>query len=411
MKAEIVSVGTEILLGHTLDTNSGTIAKTLPQIGIDLYFTSQVDDNLGRIVNTIRQAWQRSDLIVVTGGLGPTEDDLTREAIATALGENSYVDPDLEQDLLTFMNRHGISFSENNMKQAMLIPSARPIANPRGTAPGWWVERDGRIIVAMPGVPAEMDLMWTQQVTPQLAMLGDASVLFIRVLKITGLSEARVDEVISPIVKHSEPRVSIYAKPDGVHLYLAAKGADRSEARRQIEPVEKGLRRILGDRIWGTDDDTLERTIGRIMDRRGLSLASMESCTGGLFASTVTDTAGSSSYFRVGHVAYTLDAKRSLGVRPELIRKYGAVSKEVAIDMARATREREETDIGVGITGVAGPEPLEGKEPGIVHIGICAGESVRSKTCSHYQDRATTKARTVTAAMALLLDVLRLPTG
>ena len=411
MKAEIVSVGTEILFGHTLDTNSSLIAKTLPQIGIDLCFASQVDDNLDRIVNTIRQAWQRSDLTVMTGGLGPTEDDLTREAIATALGEKSHVDPDLEQNLLTFMNRHGTSFSENNVKQAMLIPSARPIANPRGTAPGWWVERDGRIIVAMPGVPVEMDLMWTQQVTPRLAMLGDPNSLFIRVLKITGISEARVDEMISPLVKCSKPRIGIYAKPDGVHLHLTAKGTDRGEAHRQIEPVEEGIRSILGDRIWGTDDDTLERTVGQIMDQRGLSLSSMESCTGGLFASTITDAPGSSAYFRGGHVAYTLDAKRSLGVRPELIRKHGSVSKEVAIDMARATREREETDIGVGITGVAGPEPLEGKEPGIVHIGICAGESVWSKTRSHYQDRATTKAHTVTTALALLLDALRIPTG
>src|SRR3990170_104611 len=198
MKAEIISVGTEILLGEILDTNSRYLAARLPPLGIDLYYISKVGDNLNRLAGTIGRAHERSDLVLITGGLGPTEDDLTREAIALALDEEMFVDADTEQRLRAFFAARGFPFPERNVKQAMLIPSAQAIPNPRGTAPGWWVEKDGRIIVAMPGPPPELERMWEVEVAPRLAQLGTGEVIISRTLKTIGIGEGHLDDTPGP---------------------------------------------------------------------------------------------------------------------------------------------------------------------------------------------------------------------
>ena len=402
VKAEIISVGTEILLGEILDTNSHYIAARLPALGIDLYHMSKVGDNLDRLTETIRRAWERSHLTIISGGLGPTEDDLTREAIAQALGEELYVDKGIEANLRRFFASRGLSFPEGNVKQALLIPSARAIPNPRGTAPGWWAERDGRIVVAMPGVPTEMERMWEVEVAPALAQRATGAVLLRRTLKTIGLGEGHVDDMVSPLLKSTNPTIGVYAKADGVHLRLAAKAESVEAAGQLIEPVEAELRRILGPAVWGADDDTLEGVVGQMLKEQGLWLATMESSTGGLLASTITDVPGSSEYFKGGYVAYTAEAKISLGVDPELIAGQGVVSAEVALDMARAARQRAEADIGVGVTGVAGPDRLEDKPPGTMHIAVDDGASPQSISYAFYQGRAATKRRAVTSALALV---------
>jgi nicotinamide-nucleotide amidase len=403
MKAEIISIGTEILLGEILDTNTQYIASRLPALGIDLYYTSVVGDNLRRLVEVIGRAWERSDLVLATGGLGPTEDDLTREAIAQVLGEEPAIDPELERGLREIFARLGIPMPERNVKQAALIPSARAIPNPRGTAPGWRVERDGRIIVAMPGPPTEMQRMWEAEVAPELERRSPGAVLAVRTLKTTGIGEAAVDEMVSPLLKSSNPSIGVYSRADGIHLRIAAKAANTEEARRLIEPVEEEARRILGRAVWGADDDTLERAVGAMLRERDLTLSTMESCTGGLLASTITDVPGSSDYYKGGLVSYATEMKIAWGVDREVIAEHGVISAECAEAMARAARERLGADVGIGVTGVAGPDPQEDKPVGTVHITVAVGEKP-PRTVSYVfpQGREAVKRRAVTTALALL---------
>lgn len=398
MRAEIISVGTELLLGEIIDTNSSYIAGQLPTLGIDLYWISQVGDNLGRLAEALRHAWERSDLIITTGGLGPTEDDLTREAIAQMLGEEMRVDPALEQELRSFFQRRGAEMPVRNIKQATLIPSARAIPNPRGTAPGWWVEREGRIIVAMPGPPAEMQYMWETHVAPQLHRRTGAVIIHSRTLKTTGIGEAMVDEIVDSLLSSTNPTLAIYAKEDGIYLRLTAKAGSKAQAEELIAPMEAHLRTILGDSVWGADDETLSSHIGNLLKERGLTLATMESCTGGLLANTITDTPGSSDYFKGGVVSYINEVKIAWGVSPDLIAQHGAVSTEVAQAMASAVRQRLGTDIGVGITGVAGPDELEGKPPGTVHIAVDDGVHKRAIAANYRPGRLTVKRMATTSA-------------
>jgi nicotinamide-nucleotide amidase len=406
MKAEIISIGTEILLGELLDTNANYLAARLPALGIDLYWTTQVGDNLDRLTEVFRRAWERSDLTLATGGLGPTEDDVTREAIAAALDEPLSVQPDLEAQLRTFFASRGLVMPERNVKQAALIASSRAIPNPRGTAPGWWVERQGRILVAMPGPPPELERMWEAEVAPRLAELVGGGVIVSRTLKTAGIGEGTIDEMVSPLLKSTNPTIGVYAKADGVHLRLTAKAATAEEARSLIAPTEEEARRILGQAIWGADDDTLEGAVGGLLEEQGLTLATMESCTGGLLATTITDVAGSSAYFKGGFVAYTAEMKVALGVDTELVARHGVVSAEVAQDMARACRRRLGADFGVGITGVAGPDPLEGKAPGTIHIGLDDGAAPQAVSYAFAQGRAAVRRRAVTTALALLRRAL-----
>ncbi|HEY5002209.1 MAG TPA: molybdopterin-binding protein, partial [Ktedonobacteraceae bacterium] len=213
MRAEILSCGTELLLGHITDTNATYLAQSLAPLGIDLYFVSQVGDNQERIVGTLRRAWERSDLIIMTGGLGPTEDDLARESISALLGETMQVDPELATDLRAKFAQMGVQMPESNMKQATLIPSAQVLLNPIGSAPGWWVEQNGRIIVAMPGVPREMYRMWQEQAIPRLQPLLGGSI-FTRILRVTGLGESTVEERVGSLLHRTNPTIATYAKDD-----------------------------------------------------------------------------------------------------------------------------------------------------------------------------------------------------
>jgi nicotinamide-nucleotide amidase len=407
VKAEIIAIGTEILLGEIIDTNSAHIAQQLPELGIDLFYKTVVGDNRQRIVETFERAWGRSDLIITTGGLGPTEDDMTREGIAALLGEEPAVDPALERRLRAWFEGRGYPMPESNIKQAWLIPSARTLDNPRGTAPGWWVERDGRVIVSMPGVPPEMERMWANEVRPELERRSDGQVLVTRTIKTVGIGEGTVDEMAKHLYSTPDIGIGTYARADGVHLRIGAKGVTREDAWRKIAPVEEEMRRIFGNAIWGADDDTLEGAIGAMLLDRRETLSSMESCTGGLLASTLTDTPGAGDYFRGGIVTYWTDLKIESGVDPAVIEEFGVISQETAKAMAQAVREHLRTGWGIGITGVAGPEPQEGKNPGTVHIGVAGpGGEVGVISMSMNQGRAAVKRRAVTTALLLLRRAL-----
>ena len=406
MKAEIISIGTELLLGEITDTNSAYLASQLPLLGIDLHFISTVGDNQQRLVNILRQAWQRSDVIITTGGLGPTQDDITREAIAEMFQEQITIDSALVRKFQDLFSYYKLEMPQSNIKQAAVIPSAQIIHNPRGTAPGWWIERDNRIIVTMPGPPNEMQLMWTKEIMPRLRQKMEGAVIASRTLKTFGLSEAKVDELVSSYLSDKNPTLAIYAKIDGVHLRITAKAREMSEAQELIAHREADIRAILGDYTWGVDSDTVESVVGALLSSKSLSLAVMESSTGGLLANIITNVPGSSTYFRGGLVAYSNEAKVTFGVSRQLISQYGAISAEVAEAMATIVREKLGADIGVSITGVTGPTEIEGKPIGTVFIGIDNAQSRRSFARNYPGNPLQMKRRAATSALFELKKVL-----
>ncbi len=375
MRAEIISCGTELLLGHITDTNATYLAQSLASLGIDLYFVSQVGDNQGRIVETLRRAWERSDLVIVTGGLGPTEDDLARESISAMLGETMRVDPGLEAELRGLFATRNVFMPERNIKQATLIPSAQALANPLGTAPGWWVEKDGHIIVAMPGVPREMYRMWEQEVIPRLAPCT-GGLIFTRLLRVWGLGESAVEERLDSVIHSNNPTVATYAKSDAIDVRVTAKAETREQAEQQVAVMEMHVRQILRHYVFGVDKDTLQSVVGKHLTERRQSLAVMESLTGGLLSSRITDVPGSSNYFVGGLVTYSTELEARMGVPREILEQYGAISEETARAMAHAVRERLRVDYGLGITGVAGPGKQEDKPAGTVHIAIEGPEGI-----------------------------------
>jgi nicotinamide-nucleotide amidase len=407
MKAEVISIGTELLLGQITDTNAPYLASQLPQLGIDLYWISQVGDNRARLVEALKRAYDRSDLIIASGGLGPTEDDVTREAMADLLGEELSIDPDAERWIRSIFDKLGYEMPERNLRQAQLIPSARTVANPLGTAPGWWVEHESKTILALPGPPSEMKRMWEFEIRPVLERRLGGEIIVSRTIKTLGLGEAKVDELVSPLLASANPTLAVYAKLDGIHLRLTAKNRAQAKAEEAIAGAEGRLEEILGDTIWGHDEETLEGLVGGMLRQRGLTLATMESCTGGLLANIITDVPGSSDYFMGGLVAYTAEMKAAFGVDRALLAEHGTVSAEVAQAMADAARGKLGVDIGVGITGVAGPSEIEGKPVGTVHIAIASERGGISLSVRYPPRREDVKRRAAYSTLFKLRQLLR----
>ncbi len=406
MKAEIISIGTELLLGEITDTNASFLAAELPALGIDIYWISQVGDNQARLVKALRRAWQRSDLILTTGGLGPTADDITREAIAEVLGERLKGDPALERELRDFFTRLRREMPLTNLKQATIIPSAQAIPNPSGTAPGWWVENDGRIIAAMPGPPREMQPMWREAILPRLRQKTGGAIIVPKTLKTFGLAEARVAEMIALQLSSANPTLGVYAKTDGIHLRLAAKAQSQEEAEAMIAQLEVQLNQILGEHIWGADDDTLEKIVGRQLAEKKLSLAVMESYTGGLLAAALSGCPEAAPYFKGGLVTVSDEARVACGVDYRLIAEYGGESAELAPTMAEAARSRLGAAVGLGVTGVDEPDTVTAKTFGTYHIGMVTGQKRQLATGSYPGDRARVRYWVVAAALFELWRVL-----
>jgi len=402
MRAEILSCGTELLLGQITDTNATYLAQSLSALGIDLYFVSQVGDNQGRIVDTLRRAWERSDLIIMTGGLGPTEDDLARESISALLGETMQVDPALEAELRRMFATRRSDMPERNVKQATLIPSAKALPNPRGTAPGWWVEKDRRIIVAMPGVPREMYRMWEQEAIPRLKPYT-GGLIFTRILRVSGLGESSVEERLDSFLHGNNPTLATYAKSDAIDVRITAKADTSEEAERLVTEMEVRVRQVLGHHVFGTDKDTLQSVVGDLLLSSNQSLAVMESLTGGLLSSTITDVPKSSQYFIGGVAAYSAKFKEQMGVPYQIIEQYGTISEETARAMAHAIRERLDADYGLGVIGVAGPDQQEGKPVGTIHIAVEGPQGVVTAMGPGWRgNREDNKRYAVLAALNLL---------
>jgi competence/damage-inducible protein CinA-like protein len=319
MRAELLSIGTELLLGHIVDTNSAYLAGRLADLGIDLYWMSTVGDNLGRATDVVRRALDRSDLVVCTGGLGPTEDDLTREAIAAAIGETPQVDPDLDRELREWFARRGVAMPDRNRKQAWLVPGARALVNPLGTAPGWLLEKDGRRLVAMPGVPREMIRMWEHEVEP---LLRQAAPIRSRTLKLLGIGESAVEEALGQLVRSTSPTVATYAKADGVHVRVTDRDADIAARDSRIDAMEREIRSRLGGYVWGADADTLGTAIGQRLVACGWRLWTGESITGGELARVLSEADTQGAWYGGGAV---LVAAGEAELRGEAARAQGDV--------------------------------------------------------------------------------------
>lgn len=370
MKGEIMSVGTELLLGQLVDTNAPYLAQSLSTLGIDVFWISQVGDNQSRMVDALRRGWERSDLIVISGGVGPTGDDLTRESIAELMGEEMVVQPELENELRAFFARRGRNMPERNVKQATLIPSAEALLNPIGTAPGWWVEKDGHAIVAMPGVPHEMKRMWEVEVLPRLAKMAGTGVILSRTLKVLGMGESWVEEELKELTYSENPTLATYAKQDGIHVRISAKAETTETAEALVADVEAKARRILGDLIYGVDDQSVPEAVVSLLDRRGLTLGTMEASTAGQLSSSLAGGDPVGQHFLGGLVAYSPSLLVGMGVDGEAISKHGAVSEEAARAMATAARAATHADVGLSVVCGMEDGAESGQRLGVVFCAV-----------------------------------------
>ncbi len=378
MRAEIIAVGTELLLGQIVDTNGAYLARRLAELGIDLYFAQTVGDNHARIQDAVRLALSRADLILMTGGLGPTEDDLTVAALAQALGEDLVRHDAIADQIRLFFEKRGRVPTTSVYKQALLPRSARPIPNTRGTAPGVHLERDGRMIFMMPGVPFEMEGMMEGYVIPYLRARSGSTLIGSRVLRVTGEGESSVEQRIVDLTRGTMPSIAPYAKLGEVHLRLTAKGTP-DEVRRALNTGEGLVRERLGDLVYGVDEQTLEEVVASLLTERHLRVAVAESCTGGLIAQRLTNIPGSSGYFLGGVIAYSNESKiQMLGVDPSLMETHGAVSAAVAEALAAGIRHRTHADLGLSATGIAGPAGGTPEKPiGLVFLGLADSHGTR----------------------------------
>jgi nicotinamide-nucleotide amidase len=373
VNCEVLAIGTELLLGQIVDTNSAWIGEQLAEAGIDSFEHRHVGDNLGRMGQALRELVDRSDAVVVCGGLGPTPDDMTRQAIAEVMGVDLERRDDLVEWVSALFTSRGREMPENNLRQCDIPIGAEPILNPVGTAPGIKAPVGDKVVYAVPGVPYEMQLMISEYVLPDLlARSGQQGAIVSRSLKTWGTSESGLAEMIAHRVDaQTNPTIAFLARGiEGLIVRITAKAPTPEEARALIEPEEQALREILGDLVFGVDDETMETVVLGLLRKRGLTLGLAESLTGGLVASRLVSVPGTSDVLKGGVVAYMTDVKRSvLGVTAESV-----VSSECAAQLAAGARRVFDADVGLGVTGVAGPEEQEGQPPGTVFFGLAFGD-------------------------------------
>lgn len=408
LRAEIVSVGTELLMGQTVDTNAASLGGALADLGIALYRRTTVGDNRERLLAALRAALTENDIIFTIGGLGPTMDDITRDVLAEAMGDTLHRDEDIARHLTAFFRSRNIPMVESNLRQAMVPDHGRALDNPNGTAPGLLFEKDGKIGIALPGPPNEFLPMLANEVVPYLREKTGTATIFSRVLRICNMGESSVEDCVKDLMTSSNPTVAPYAKTGEVHLRVSARGEDRAAAERMVEERVREIEARLGDHLYAYDEETLEGAVVRLLTERARTLATAESCTGGLLSKRITDVPGSSAVFLGGAVTYSNEAKMDLvAVSPDLLAEYGAVSEPVAEAMAQGARGRFLADYGVGITGVAGPGGGTTEKPvGLVYIALAAEDRVRVERAQFRGSRQDIRARSAQGALVMLRDAL-----
>src|SRR5919199_1163886 len=405
LTAEIIAIGSELLTPTRSDTNSLWLTDQLNQIGIEVKLKTVVGDDDARLEEAIKDALRRSRVLITTGGLGPTEDDITRKIAARAMGRRLQLDEKVLAHIRAMFMRWGRAMPEINARQAMIIEGAEVLDNPNGSAPGMYVEHEGRSVVLLPGPPRELKPMFESQVKARLAAkAGDVRVVR-RVLRVSGLGESAVDEKIAPVYRqYANPQTTILFNRSEIEIHLTAQGKTEQEAELLLDGLAGQIEERLGDAIFAFRGETMEEIVGLRLAVNGFTLAVAESCTGGLVAERITEVPGSSVYFREGVITYSNDAKvRSLGVDSELILKHGAVSSEVAEAMAEGVRQRADTDFGLSATGIAGPNGgTEEKPVGLVYIALSDDAHTEHRKLMLPGDRHLIRWRASQAALDLL---------
>ncbi|MGI6343750.1 MAG: competence/damage-inducible protein A [Bacillota bacterium] len=403
MIAEIIAVGTELLLGQIVNTNAQFLSQELAALGISVYFQTVVGDNPARLGQTLRQALGRSDLVILTGGLGPTRDDLTRETVADVLGRPLTFQEDLWEAIRARMLHSG-QIPENNKRQAWVPEGAVPLHNPNGTAPGLVIREGEQLVALLPGPPREMQPMFTNELRPLLLEMIGQGVIYSRSLHVIGIGESRLEEQIADLIEQqTNPTLALYAHNGEVEIRITAQAEDDCAAQAAIAPLQAEIEHRLGDAVFGYDRTTLPEVLGELLRRQRRTITVAESCTGGLISSAITSVPGSSDYYERGFVTYSNQAKADLlGVSPETLARHGAVSEECAREMARGARSAAGADIAVAVTGIAGPSGGTPEKPvGTVYIAIVgpAGEQVHRLALRG--DRQRIQERTAKSALNL----------
>lgn len=412
MRVELLSVGTELLLGEIVDTNAAYLAEKLSELGISVFHKTTVGDNAERLVAALQISLERADVVLATGGLGPTEDDITAAAIAQVAGVDLIEDEATAERIRSLARNHGLRLLDKLFKQALVPQGAQVIPNPVGTAPGIILTCDSKTVIALPGVPAEMQPMAEQTVLPYLARRAapeGPAVIASRVLRLAGMGESGAEERIADLIAaQTNPTIAPLAKTHEVHLRITARAPDRPAAEKMIAPLEAEIRRRLGDHIYGVDDESLEVLVGRMLREAALTLAVAESCTGGLIGHRLTNVPGSSDYFLASLVTYSDRAKASLlNVPEETIHRHGAVSAEVARAMAEGVRDACGADIGLSVTGIAGPTGATPAKPvGLTYVGLAGAGETTAEEHRLRGNRAMVKERAAQVALYLLYRTL-----
>ena len=407
LTAEIIAVGTELLLGKTVNTDAQDVSQLLSELGINVFFHTVVGDNPDRLKQAVEIAKSRADIIITTGGLGPTYDDLTKQTLAEAFGKKLVFNEAVADQIRDFFNkrRHHAEMTKNNLRQAELPEGCVIFDNGVGTAPGCAFEAEGKHVLMLPGPPRECRAMLKACVAPYLKKLSGSGI-YSHNIHIFGLGESAVEEKLRDIMESlHNPTLAPYAKDGEVMLRLTARAGSPEEADTLMAPVLAKVRETLCDIIYGVDTGSLENTVAGLLTERGLTIAAAESCTGGLIAKRLTDIPGASKIFMGGIVAYSVKSKTTLlSVDPELIDKKGAVSREVALAMADGAREKFGTDIGVGITGIAGPDgDGSGVETGTVFAALTSKDASFCGSLHLFHDRD----RIRISGSSLALDMVR----
>ena len=414
MTAEIISVGTELLLGNILNTNAQYLSRELAALGITVQRESTIGDNHGRLADFVNEAKSRCDLLVFTGGLGPTADDLTKETVAECFGDSLTFDEEEWEKITSYFTRSGRAIAPNNRKQAMVPVKGHKVINNHGTAPGAWFEQDGHCAVLMPGVPHEMKAMWEETVRP-LLLARQNCVLHSLTLRILG-GESDLEYKVRTLLENDNPTAAIYCKIGECEIRITARAATDAEGEKMCREYAKKFYDLLGDAVYDEDVAGLEETLVHTLSREHLSVSTAESCTGGLIAERITSVSGSSEVFGYGFVTYWEQAKAKLiGVEPDVIDTYNVVSAPVAAQMALGAAAVSGSDIAVSVTGVAGPTGGDAVRPvGTVYLAAACGETVYvRKLYVSRPDRALVRARAAQTALELALRLAqgKVPAG
>ncbi|GFR35371.1 competence/damage-inducible protein A [Thermobrachium celere] len=404
MKAELICVGTELLLGDIVNTNAAFIAKNLAMLGIDHIYEVVVGDNKDRLKAQLEITKNRSDIIILSGGLGPTQDDLTKETVAEHLNKKLVFDENVYKHIEEYFNKIKRPITENSKKQAYVIEGSRVLMNEWGTAPGLICEENNKTYILLPGPPMELEPMFNKYVFPYLKERS-STVLVSKTVKIMGIGEAMAEEMVKDLIKSQNPTLAPYAKDGEVHFRITAKAKNEEEAQSLIQPVYNRLKEIFGINIYAEDDQTLEEVVANLLIKNNLTIAVAESCTGGLVTSKLVNYPGISSVLLEGVVTYSNDSKiKRLMVSKETLKLHGAVSYQTAIEMAEGVAKTAKADIGISTTGIAGPSGGTSKKPvGLVYLGVYIKGYKTFKELKLTGDRQRIRER----ASKELLDFLR----